>query len=45
MYTTNFLYFFLEKTYPETLLQITFNYVNNENIKYKIKKIFNKKPE
>ena len=34
----------LEKTYPKILLQTTFNHTNDENIEYKVKKIFNKKP-
>ena len=41
----NFLYFFLELMYLETLFQIIFNYLDNEVVKYKIKKIFDKKFE
>ena len=40
-----FPYFFLEIIYFEILLQISFNYMNNEVVEYEINEIFDKKFE
>ena len=43
MCTTNIPWFFLKLIYPKTLLQTILDHIDDEVVKYKVKKIFNKK--